>query len=184
MNCADLLKAFVDQHTQVVTEQTVWGNGTLPLQVSSYLGVDLPALELISSVRGIVTDGKQVLVMRNTDETHIVPGGRREAGETLEQTLRREIAEESGWLTDHYRLLGVWHFRHLSVRSPEQQAKYPNEFMQLIYAAAPVEYRPDLKLTDDYEIEAAFVNVEDVLKLNLNQPSQIYFLRAALGLQT
>ena len=42
-----------------------------------------------------------------------MPGGQREPGETLEEALRREVREESGWLIDSVSILGFIHLEHL-----------------------------------------------------------------------
>jgi len=95
------LTNFLSRRRPLCEEVTVWGSGQFPLRVVSYFCTELPPLEFITSVRAIVIKDGQVLVLRDTEETHIVPGGRCEPGETLAETLRREILEETGWLTDH-----------------------------------------------------------------------------------
>ena len=42
----------------------------------------------------------QVLGMRNRDEVHVLPGGRRERGETLVETLKREVLKEADWTVE------------------------------------------------------------------------------------
>ena len=69
----------------------------MPLRITSYFTDELPPLEHISSVRCIVFRDDMVLVVREGEEAHVVPGGRREPGETLMQTLERELLEETGW---------------------------------------------------------------------------------------
>ena len=175
------LNVFLKNRTAIATEQIVWTEVASIFKVNTYLGTDLPPLELVSSVRGIFTDSERVMLMRNTDETHIMPGGRREPGETFEQTLSREIAEETGWLTGHYQVLGFWHFHNIAIRPAEIADKHPGDFLQLIYVAWPIEFRPDLKLADDYEVESRFVSVQEILAMTFNPPSQLLFLSAALG---
>ncbi len=52
-------------------------------------------MEKILKVGAVILKGKKFMVVREKgDESYIMPGGRPEAGETAEQTLRREIKEE------------------------------------------------------------------------------------------
>jgi 8-oxo-dGTP pyrophosphatase MutT (NUDIX family) len=71
-----------------------------PLRVAGYLSRELPPLPYVTSVRAVVSRGDLVLVMRNRDGVHVLPGGQREPGETLVQTLEREVLEEAGWTID------------------------------------------------------------------------------------
>lgn len=83
---------------QPLTEEyATWGDGIIKLRIKSYLSDEEPPLELVSSVRAIVFQNDTILVTRNANGSHIVPGGRREAGGDLEKTVRRELLEETGW---------------------------------------------------------------------------------------
>jgi 8-oxo-dGTP diphosphatase len=53
-------------------------------------------------------------VVRYPTGVHILPGGLRQPGETLEQTVRRKVLEKTVWAIDPPTLLGVKHFRHLT----------------------------------------------------------------------
>jgi 8-oxo-dGTP pyrophosphatase MutT (NUDIX family) len=174
------LTDFLEYLEPEYEEVTVWGGGRFPLRVVSYFCVEVPPLEFIMSVRAVVVSDSHVLVLRNYDETHIVPGGRREKGETLEETLRREILEETGWATDNYQMLGLWHFHHLTPDLTDFPYFYP-DFLNILYAARPVEHLPNARLPDDYELECRFVSIEEVKILKLQQPSQLLFLQAALA---
>ena len=57
----------------------------------------------------MLIDGEDVLVVRDPGGQDVMPGGRLEAGESLEDALRREVAEETGWTISRLRRIG---FRH------------------------------------------------------------------------
>ena len=71
----------------------------------------------------------------NRDGSHVMPGGRREAGESFEETAVREVAEETGWQVDpaSLRLLGWMHYEYLTPRPDDWQFPHP-DFIQLVYA--------------------------------------------------
>jgi 8-oxo-dGTP pyrophosphatase MutT (NUDIX family) len=173
------IQQFLRQYQPQAEEVTVWGD-KFPLRVISYFCDQLPPLEFVTSVRGIVLRDNEVLVLRNRDETHIVPGGRREAGEQPADTLRREILEETGWLTGDNQLLGVWHFHHLAPKPADFPYLHP-DFLQLIYTTKALSHAPEAKQPDDYELEYRFVPIEEVMKLEFRQPSQVKFLKLAVS---
>lgn len=63
-----------------------------------------------NSCKAVVFDGDNVLLTRNSDrmgDFYLLPGGGQRMGETLHEAVRRETAEETGWLVDPGRLLLV-----------------------------------------------------------------------------
>jgi len=132
----------------VARERVVWPFNDTELEVASYLTDREPPLALVSSVRAVVRRGDAVLVFDDERGVpHVIPGGRREADESMRTTLERELLEETGCvIVGDPRSLGVMHFHHLGPRSPEHRYPYP-DFLQQVFSAEirgePVEPRDD-----------------------------------------
>ena len=155
------LAAFLDRHTPFGEAAAVWGGGTLPLRIRGYLSEDLPPLEYVTSVRCVVFRGDSVLVMRNQDgSSHVIPGGRRGPGETLQETLERELLEETGWTAGSAALLGFVHIHHLSPKPADHPYPYP-DFVWAIYVAEAVSFSAAARLPGDYEVDASFQPIEE-----------------------
>jgi len=159
-----------------VEELITWN--TLRLRVRSYCVSDLPPDEFITSVRAVVCDEKRVLMVRDPESVHILPGGRREPSETLEQTLRREVLEETGWEIANLHMLGIKHFHHLSPKPAGYTYPYP-DFLQVIYLATPERYDASSRQTTGYELDAVLAPHSDLEQLHLS-PGERLFLQAAL----
>ena len=116
-------------------EGTEWG--ILRFAVSAHLG-HLPSdLGVVSSVRAVVRRNGQVLVLDSPDGPHVWPGGRREAGETLAETVLREVHEETGHVIELVALLGSVRFVHQQPRPDGYAFPYP-EFLQAVFVADAV----------------------------------------------
>ena len=173
------LDAFLARQGEYVEETQTWGGGSLPLRVRSYLSDDLPPIALVTTVRAVVFQDSHVLVIEDADgNVHLTPGGRCETGETLEETLRREVLEETGWTLQEVRLLGLLHFHHLVDKPEGYRYPYP-DFVQLIYTGQAGEYRGEAREVDDYELDACFQPLEQLERLSLSA-SQRMFLNAGL----
>lgn len=172
------LAAFVARHPARAHGHATWLGGKARLRVTAHLGDELPPVDLVTSVRSVVLRGRSVLVLSNTGGEHVVPGGRRELGETLLESLRREVLEETGWTIGEPSLLGVLRFSHLSPRPEGDSYPYP-DFVQLVYVAEAADELPGRRLADDYEEAAEFRPVDD-LRMGPTEPPYDIFLRAAL----
>jgi 8-oxo-dGTP pyrophosphatase MutT (NUDIX family) len=170
------LSAFLRDLAPAATEADQWGE--LAFQVAGYFTDSAPPLKYVTSVRAIVTQGEGALVITSPDREHILPGGRREPGESLTETLRREALEETGWSLRSLRLLGFKHFHHLGPRPDGYAYPYP-DFLQVVYTAVAEAYHPDQRIVDDYELDARFRLLAEVRALPLS-PIQRMFLDAAI----
>lgn len=163
----------------LVEESAAWADGRIQLQVTSYLAGRLPPIEHVTSVRCLLFKDETVLVQRDLSGMHILPGGRREDGENLEQALRREVLEETGWTIDSPHLLGCMHFRHLTPRPVDYAYPYP-DFVQVVFMAEASRYRGEHMVEDEYVVDSVFRSIAEVRELPL-MTGQRLFLDAALG---
>jgi len=117
----------------------------------------------------VVFRGDEVLVMRNPDGVHVLPGG------------QREVLEEAGWGIEVGQVVGCIHFLHLGPRSPALILPYP-EFVQIVFLTEAARYLPRARLQGDYETDAEFRPVSEARMLDLS-PGIRLFLDAALRLR-
>lgn len=112
-----------------------------------------------------------------TGAYHLLPGGRCDAGETILQTLEREMREETGWTLAEPRLIGFMHFLHQTPKPPEYAYPYPS-FLQLVYAAKAGIELGDTQIEDEW-VEEAFFAASDALGPYSIDRAQFTYLRAA-----
>lgn len=158
------VRELLDQLQPMAVQEEVWANGTLPLRISAYAGrADLPD-DLLLSVRCFVLVGDAFVLCTNADgSSHPWPGGRREPGESLLETARREVHEETGWHVDPTSLkqLGWLHFERLV---DEADPRYPHpDFLQVVFvgrAASRDESQGGAWTdTEGYEIDSRLVSL-------------------------
>ncbi len=138
-------------------DDAAWADGSVKFLISCAVGVDRPPETMITSVRCVVTsaDNSEVLVVEDPTAKHILPGGRREPGETIEETVRREVQEETGYGLGDIELIGVMHFKHLTRKPPDYSYPYPH-FFHLVYTAHSTYYDDMAREKGGYEIGAEF----------------------------
>ena len=171
------LQAFLAPLVHRVTETYTWPLARFT--VNTYLHDTPPPITSILSVRAVVLRNQAVLVVRDPTSYHILPGGRREAGESLVETVVREVLEETGWQIALGPLLGFKHFHRLTP-VPAEMPLSPADFAQLVYVATAVAYRPEAMEQDGYELGAEFVPLSAITQVALQENEQL-FLQAALA---
>ena len=172
------LDEFVAHQEPVGSSSVRWRN-PIELDVSGYLSAQAPPVDLVSSVRAVVLNGDRVLVMRNLDGTHILPGGRVEEGETAEETLRRELLEEAGVEIEVKDQVGFVHLKHTTPKPKDYPHLYP-DFFWPVFAASFVRFQPGAKVEDDYEVSSEFLPIRTVRGLALESHENA-FLEGAIS---
>lgn len=173
------LKAYLDKLTAANCEQWDWG--TIQLESALYLTHRHPPQHYVTSVRTIVFKGDEVLVVSDPDILHVLPGGRRELGETYVETAQRECLEETRWQIEVGQMIAVTHCHHLNPKPANYTYPYP-DFFQIIYVARATIYHPDRVIEDDYVTGSEFRSIVDVQKLELT-PNQHILLKTALDVK-
>lgn len=142
------------------------------LEFRAGLSDELPPRWLVGSVRAIVLRDQAVLVVRSPVPMLSV-GGRPEPGETLEQALRREVAEETGWTVSPLGVIGFIHVRHLDDQRPDWGRPAP-DFIDLLFAATATGLAPNPS-----ELPCEFVPLNEVEQVGIH-PIERTLLTAAL----
>ena len=151
----------------VAEHEFVAPDGVDRLRVTSYLTEAAPPARYVRSVRCVVLRADTVLGLRREERAHVLPGGRREPGETLLQTLEREVLEEAGWTTTAPRQIGVVRLSWLTplpAAWPEAAHFHP-DFLWLIHAAEAAEPRTAALLPEMEEGEPVFLKLDDASAL-------------------
>ena len=74
MTKADALRAYLAGCTPLADESVTWADGHIELQFTSYLTGAIPPIEYVTSVRCLLFREETVLVQRDLDGMHVLPG--------------------------------------------------------------------------------------------------------------
>ena len=117
----------------------------------------------ISNKTGIVAviKDKQILLnLRPDTKTWGIPGGSLEVGETLEETAKRELKEETNLDCENFTLLNVF-------SGNDFYFKYPNgdELYSVIALYLADDFKGSLKIIDDESIDLSFFSKSELPNL-------------------
>lgn len=167
----DALIAFLRRQNARVEESVNWTD--MPLRVTSFLTIELPPLQYVTSVRALVTDHQNAVVLHDGEKYRVLPGGRVEPGESLDEALHREVLEETGYIICTPRVLGFMHFHHLDPKPTGYKYPYP-DFLQVVFTAVPGECFPDRKVDDPYVRWSGVMPLVEVDPLPLDPHERLY----------
>jgi 8-oxo-dGTP pyrophosphatase MutT (NUDIX family) len=112
---SDALRAFLVRHASFGGWREEWQG--VPLEFHACVSDELPPRALVGSVRAIVLRGNEVLLV-HSEVPILSVGGRCKPGETVEQTLLREVGEETGWSVSPVGVIGFIHCRTWTSNAP------------------------------------------------------------------
>ncbi len=172
------LQRFLAGRSADFSQTIEFGDGAHRLTLRGYLTTDTPPDQLVLAGRALVLRESEVLVVQNPDGEHVLPGGRREAGESPEDSARREVLEEAGWTLGDLEPFAALHLHYETPRptNPVGRIIYP-DFIWQVFRAAPLAHVPQSRQLGDWEQDAYFRPVTEVI--DILEPYQRVLLETA-----
>jgi 8-oxo-dGTP pyrophosphatase MutT (NUDIX family) len=163
----NLLAARPACEEEIVT--WMWHDRPLPLKISTHISATFPPDEVITSARAVVLHDRLVAVVRDPHGYHVLPGGRRsQADRSIEQTLRREILEETGLSIDSTVAIGFLRVHHLGAPPADYPYPYP-DFAQAIFTARTSGATVSPREHGEFELDVFFRHPDQIADLNLSK---------------
>jgi 8-oxo-dGTP pyrophosphatase MutT (NUDIX family) len=174
--CIDRLIANGEQ---IARERADWPNG-LQLMTTAYRNTpDDVEDDLIRSVRCITRVGNGVVVCETPHDEHIVPGGRREPGESFLETAVREVCEETGWHVDPATVthLGLWHIEFLNPEIGDPALPRP-DVVQVVLTGVATDRECDVDAvwtdTEGWEQGSRVVPLDELAQIGLPPCQRVF----------
>jgi 8-oxo-dGTP diphosphatase len=94
----------------------------------------LPPLELVNTALALAFVGDRLLMTNLTERGWDIPGGHVEPGEHPDETVRREVYEETAATLESLHLLGYQRLRLLGPEPPSYRYPYPVSYQTFYWA--------------------------------------------------
>ncbi len=166
------LQAFLSRHPSFGGLREEWEG--VPLEFRFCLSDDLPPRAFVGSVRALVLRDNHVLLVHSSVPILSV-GGRCGPGETVEETLLREVGEETGWRVSPLSVIGFIHARHLDGQRPAWGRPAP-DFIDPLFAVEAQEF--DASLLESQNPHCEFVPIETVEQLGVDEINRTFLSEA------
>lgn len=176
---ACIFAATLETRAPIFDGEVTWPSGAR-LRVRTFVGdFDFPP-ELRSSARAVVFKGSCVVVVRERHgEHHVEPGGGIEPGETVEQAVRREVAEECGWNVGALKPLGFNYVEPLTPQPPAYMGRRRwGPMVHAIFVTEGLSYRRGAKDMTQIEVGSRLTPIRRALAELPDNESAL--LRAAI----
>ena len=127
-------------------------------ELRKYIGHN-PLISVGATV-AVIKDKQILLNLRSDTKTWGIPGGSLEVGETLEETAKRELKEETNLDCEKFTLLNVF-------SGNDFYFKYPNgdELYSVIALYLADDFKGSLKIIDDESIDLSFFSKSELPNL-------------------
>lgn len=125
------LRAYLAGHPVISEFRETWAG--VPLVVRAALTATEPLRSWVGSTRAIVFRERQILVVAESSGPGLLVGGRLEPGETLDEALVREVAEETGWAVTPGPIIAFWHGHNLGGPPPADWGRPDPDFIDPVY---------------------------------------------------
>ncbi len=176
------LALYLSMSTKLDSINVLWGKGTMPVKINTYLSDTMAPEKYISSARSIVFRENFVLVVsQENGQQYILPGGRLEPGESPLEALHREILEETGWTISNLKHIGFMHLHYLFSKPDGFKYPYPDSVWSIFISEA-VEYKSEMKIPDEWVFDSEFHDNIEVQKLPIDK-GELLLLDQALKLR-
>jgi 8-oxo-dGTP pyrophosphatase MutT (NUDIX family) len=140
-------------------------NGALRMRFE--LGDDFPA-HLTGTVKMVANVGDKYIALRSPDGWW-EPGGKPELGESYQETIRREMLEETGAIVKNFTLFGAFHCISLRDAPPEPGLLWPEFYF--LWGYGEVEFVSQPRPTSGEQIlEIAVKPLDELCALLVQTP--------------